>query len=715
MFRATSISIEWLNGMSIRTNIAPADLRSMSLIMPQPTMSDLFSSLLSSIPNALYVIDPYDSECAWPVIYCNTAACHMNARPATQLIGQPLNVLIPDAPALEYTLQSVERIRNEGCLRIEIPLQRGNGGLIWVEALFTLLPLNGQEYILRTDHDITERKQTEQVLLLNNERYRIVTEHATDVISLHDATGICYYCSPNLRTILGYEPDEFLGGMPFEFMHPEDRATALARGKIHDNGAITTTFRMQHRDGYYIWMETSVRAICDAATGAVNEVVAVTRDIDARKMYEAKIEQLAFYDPLTLLSNRRHFHEQVQRTLFLLEERQEPMALLYLDLDHFKKVNDTLGHDAGDELLTQVATRLNSQLESTDTLARLGGDEFAVLLPKKANLGAIAEIAQGIVDQIKLPFKVRNQTIHLGVSIGIACAPQDGLSFEDLLKHADIAMYRAKAEGDCYKFFDPSLSAYSREQLQLEDELRQAIVNNSLTLHFQPIFDLQAQRIVSAEALVRWRHPTRGLLMPGSFVPLAEESGLIRSLDRWVILAALRQLADWANQGLSVNISINLSARTVHDDDLAQYVRDCLQNTGAPPEQTVFEVTESVVMRDHKAAHQVLDKLKQLGTRIALDDFGSGHASMSYLKWLPVDIVKIDRSFVQGVGNDPRDEGVVRAIVALSQGLGISVVAEGVSDIAQMRWLRHIGCNLGQGFGLGRPMPPELLTLTTSP
>ncbi len=438
---------------------------------------------------------------------------------------------------------------------------------------------------------ITERQEVIANLQMNNARYRIVTEYATDVISLHDPSGVCYYCSPTLRTILGYEPIDLVGRLPFEFMHPDDHSTALARGKIHDNGAVTTTFRVRHRDGYYVWMETSIRAVCDPITGAIHEVIAVTRDIDARKMYEAKIEQLAFYDPLTLLGNRRHFHEQVQRTLCAFDQQNEQIALLYLDLDHFKKVNDTLGHDAGDELLMQVAARLHSQLSEHDTLARLGGDEFAILLRSQDIQVSVADIAQRIVNQIKLPFQVRNQTIHLGVSIGIARAPLDGQSFEDLLKHADIAMYRAKSEGDTFKFFDPSLSAYSHEQLQLEDELRRAIASNSLTLHYQPIFDLNAQSIISVEALVRWQHPTRGLLMPSEFVPIAEESGLIRSLDRWVVLAALRQLADWAAQGKRINVSINLSARTVYDDDLGQYVRDCLRASGAPASRVIFEVT----------------------------------------------------------------------------------------------------------------------------
>lgn len=551
------------------------------------------------------------------------------------------------------------------------------------------------------------RQQVLHRLQMNHARYRMVTEHATDIISLHDQQGVCQFCSPIVRAVLGYDPDELVGASPFDLIHPDDRHSALARGKVHDSGAITTAYRIRHKAGHYLWIETSARAVYDPQTGAIREIVAVTRDVDARKNYEAQIEQLAYYDSLTLLANRRRFHDQIRSAIHGIAHTGGQVALLYLDLDYFKKVNDTLGHDAGDELLVQVASRLKAQVRHGDTLARLGGDEFAILLDDLADDAPAAAIAQRIVNQIKQPFEVRGQTIHLGVSIGIACAPQDGQSFEDLLKHADIAMYRAKIDGDCYRFYDPTLSAFSRERLQLEDELRRAIARDELTLHYQPIFDLRTSRRVGAEALVRWKHPTRGLLMPGAFVPLAEECGLISQLDRWVLLAALRQLAGWAAAGLTVNISINLSARTLHDRDLVQYAGECLLETGAPPERAVLEVTESAVMHDRETASRALDELKRLGMRIALDDFGSGHAALAYLKWLPVDEIKIDRSFVQGIGHDPRDEGVVRAIVAMSEGLRVDVVAEGITEVAQQEWLQSIGCFLGQGYGLAYPAPPE--------
>ncbi|MCU0491755.1 MAG: EAL domain-containing protein [Chloroflexaceae bacterium] len=538
-------------------------------------------------------------------------------------------------------------------------------------------------------------------------RYRMLTTHATDIISLHDPDGTCHYCSPAVQAILGYGPGEVTGTIPIDIIHPDDLPAAMGRGKIHDSGAITTTFRMRHKLGHYIWIETSARAVCDPVSGAISEIVAVTRDIDERKAYEARIEQLAYFDPLTTLANRRRFNDSVQRALLDVGRQQVSLALLYLDLDRFKLVNDTLGHDAGDELLVMVANRLRSQLRSDDLLARLGGDEFAVLLPNLHETDEAARIAQRLIDQIRQPFSLRGHPIHLGVSVGIVCAPHNGTRFEDLLKFADIAMYQAKTEGDRFIFFDPSLSAYNQDQLQLEAELRHAINSDSLTLYYQPILDLRNGAIVSVEALVRWNHPTRGLLLPGEFVPLAEERGLIRALDRWVLRAALHQLATWHESGIHCYVSINLSARTLHDANITEYIRRCLEDIHAPPEHSLIEVTESAVMRDVEMAHQLLGQMRGMGMRVALDDFGSGHAALAYLKRLPVDVVKIDRSFVQGIEQDARDEGVVRAIVALSQSLGIEVVAEGVNTAAQHQWLLDAGCMFGQGFGLGRPMPPE--------
>jgi diguanylate cyclase (GGDEF)-like protein/PAS domain S-box-containing protein len=541
----------------------------------------------------------------------------------------------------------------------------------------------------------------------NNTRYQLLTNHATDVISVHDAQGVCQYCSPTVRAILGYQPEELIGRTPFDLIHPEDLGSALAKGKVHDSGAITTIYRLRHRDGHYIWAETSARVVSDPATGAMREVVVITRDVDARKRLDAQIERLAYFDPLTGLANRRRFHEQTQQALERAERTLGCTALLYLDLDGFKKVNDTLGHDAGDELLVQVAMRLRQQLRNHDTLARLGGDEFAVVLPSYGTEATITLIADKLVDQIREPFTIRGQSIHLDVSIGIACAPQDGRSVEDLLKHADIAMYRAKTEGDGFQFFDPALSSYSQERLQLEADLRHALAAHQLFVEYQPILDIQRNCLVSFEALVRWQHPLRGRLMPDQFVPLAEECGLIPALDRVVLIHTLHQVQAWLREGIDVSVAVNISALTLHDAGFPEFVRTCLHETGVGAQYLIVEMTESAAMRNIDRTCGVLREIRDAGVRVALDDFGSGQTALKHLKELPIDYVKIDRAFTEGIGSDSRDEGVVRAIVALSEGLGVPVVAEGISNVAQLLWLRQIGCTMAQGFAIGRPCAPN--------
>lgn len=540
-------------------------------------------------------------------------------------------------------------------------------------------------------------------------RYRVLTDHTADVISLHDAQGTFTYCSPAAYASFGYRPAELIGTHPDQLIHPDDLPDILIRGKVHDTGAITTVYRIKHKDGYDLWVESSARAVCDPQTGAIREIVAVTRDIDARKSYEAKIEQLAYYDPLTGLANRRYLYDRMHRTLNGAGRPGTATALLYLDLDRFKNVNDTLGHDAGDELLVQVTGRLREQLVAGATLARLGGDEFAVLLPDLEDHAPAVDLARRIVEQIRMPFTIRSHNIHLGVSIGIALARQNNQRPEDLLKHADIAMYQAKIEGDSYRFYEPSLNPHLQQRLRIEEDLRGAISADALVLHYQPIFDLERGEIYAVESLVRWRQPDGSLLFPEAFVPLAEETSLIHLMDRWIIRRALRQLREWDEQGWAGQISINISARTLHDGMIVDYFRACLHDEGVPAGRLIIEVTESAVMRDLTKVQEVLQQLRKLGVRVALDDFGRGYAALYYLKQLPIDILKIDRSFTQGIGHDHRDEGILRAIITIGEAVGCAVVAEGVRHTEQIAWLREAGCAYGQGFGLSRPLPAEQL------
>jgi diguanylate cyclase (GGDEF)-like protein len=433
-------------------------------------------------------------------------------------------------------------------------------------------------------------------------------------------------------------------------------------------------------------------------------ICSFARDISERKAYQEQIERLAFTDPLTGLANRRRLYEMGNAALGA--GAPGSVALLYLDLDRFKAFNDTLGHDAGDYLLTQVTQRLQQGLSQTGLLSRIGGDEFAVLLTH-TDTDTVTALAYTLLELLRQPFELEGHRVHLSGSIGIAFGPLAGQPFSTLLTRADIAMYRAKRTSSGVQIYDPLTNELSSEQVQFEAEFRQAIANNELTLYYQPIFDLRTRRLFAVEALVRWPHPTRGLLMPGAFLPLAEEAGLLSVLDDWVLRAALAQVREWEAAGRPRSITVNLSAPTVQQAALVEQVAELLEEAGVPATRLAVEITEHTALRDLSLTYQVLSGLQALGVWIALDDFGTGYASLTHLRELPVNMLKIERAFASGIGKNSKDEAVLRAVLALGEGLELVVVAEGVEDEVQLAWLRDVGYRHIQGYLLGRPVPPE--------
>jgi diguanylate cyclase (GGDEF)-like protein/PAS domain S-box-containing protein len=627
--------------------------------------------------------------------------------------GEPIRVSAGTAPDEAQRILALRGARS--CL--VIPLLRGESLVgcfgveavradrSWAETDLLILTMVG-DVIVRV---LSNQRRAAQ-LHASEERYRRLAEHATDVIASVDRRGICRYCSPATRALLGYEPSELVGRQVWDLIDADDQQLLWLqfRRLLRFAEPATVAFRIRHAQGHSLWFETSLQPIVDPANGRVREVICVSRDISTRQAYQMQIERLAFFDSLTGLANRRRLQISADQALAEAAQTGGALGLLYLDLDRFKYVNDTLGHDAGDELLVQVAARLRANTRADDTVARLGGDEFMVLLPGR-NREQAAQVAQRILEQIERPFSLRGRVIHLGVSIGIAGYPEDGATVDDLMRYADIAMYRAKDDGNTYALYDVSLSAYAQTRMQIESELRQAIGADELLLHYQPILDLATDTVVGVEALIRWQHPQRGLLAPDAFVPIAEEIGLIRVIDRWVLRAGMQQLATWHAAGRMLHLTMNISVLSLHDRDLISYVASCLTETGAPAESITIEVTESASMRDPEMTARLLAQLKELGMRLALDDFGSGHASLNYLKRLPIDEVKIDRSFVEGLGHDARDEGVVEAILALGRALGLVVVAEGVTAEVQRAWLKAAGCHMAQGYGIGYPVAHEAM------
>jgi diguanylate cyclase (GGDEF)-like protein len=431
--------------------------------------------------------------------------------------------------------------------------------------------------------------------------------------------------------------------------------------------------------------------------------IATYEDITERRQTEAKIAYLAHYDPLTGLLNRVLFRERLEHSLAVLVRSDQPLAVLCLDLDSFKEVNDTLGHPAGDTLLKEVSQRLRLCVGSDGEVARLSGDEFAILYPSMGDVERVRILAQQLISEVAKPVEIDGQNLVVGLSIGVSLSPLDAIDADDLLKKADIALYRTKsAGGRDVRFFEQNMQAQLEARRAIQAELRGAIERRELELYYQPIFSLSDRSIVGFEALLRWHHPERGMVSPVDFIPVAEETGLIIEIGDWVIQQACADAARWPS---SVRVAVNLSVLQFEKTNLLQVVRDALRSSGLPARRLELEITESVLLKEDEATIQTLHQLKALGLRIALDDFGTGYASLSYLRSFPFDQIKIDRSFVQDLGVRADGASIVNAVAELAQKLGMETTAEGVETSEQLRLLQEAGCTQAQGFNFGRPSP----------
>lgn len=459
---------------------------------------------------------------------------------------------------------------------------------------------------------------------------------------------------------------------------------------------------------------------CRIVTIDQSETLCLVRDITERKDAERRIMQLAYFDSLTGLPNRQSFQERLKQEIERAKHNQSKLAVLFLDLDGFKSINDALGHNAGDLILQWTADRLkdstrfsdfvsrNSADDSGIELSRLGGDEFTAIIPNLARIEDAWLLAQRIHATMRRPFHLDTRDVVLTTSIGIALYPDDGENSEDLLKHADTAMYHAKNEGrDNCQFYSASLTQQAEKRLNLENDLRNALLNQEFHILYQPQFDIASERIRSVEALVRWEHPQQGLISPLDFIPVAEETGLIIPLGEWVLRTACTEAIQWLQAGLTLQVAVNLSPVQFNDPDLVRTVFDILEQTGFPPDQLVLEITESALMDHTDNTIATLNKLREHNIQIALDDFGIGYSSMNYLKRLPINNIKVDQSFVHGLLDDKDSLAIVRAIISLSKNLGFNLTAEGVETLEQAQALKYFGCEALQGYYFGKPVRME--------
>lgn len=561
--------------------------------------------------------------------------------------------------------------------------------------------------------EIDERKRVEDELERSLSLLEATLEATADGILVLDCEGRIVSCNQRFldmwRVPQGLvetgQGERLFGHLARQLTDPEGFLRGV-RGPCQGESAESHDI-LECRDGRIFERYSMLRKIAGRNAGRVWSF----RDITARRQAESHLRFAVNYDRLTGLPNRSQFYQQLNAAVARALRHNGRLAVLFIDLDRFKNINDTLGHDLGDDLLKEVAARLRALVRGSDGVARLGGDEFVVLLESLEHAEDAALVAQKILAALAQPFNLGGRELSLSASIGVSAFPDDGLDSSSLLKNADIALYRAKAQGkNIFQLYSAQMNSHTVERLSLETDLRRALDRQELALHYQPKIELRSGRVLGVEALVRWQHPERGLISPATFIPLAEETGLIGPISEWVLARACAQCRAWLDQGLPpLRMAVNLSAVQLARGDLLRQVAEALEQSGLDPGALELEITESTVMENAARAREVLHQLKARGIGLAIDDFGTGYSSLGYLKRLPIDSVKIDRSFVSGLPADADDAAITQAVIAMAHSLGLRVVAEGVETEAQLAFLRHQGCDEAQGYLLGHPLPAEAL------
>jgi diguanylate cyclase (GGDEF)-like protein/PAS domain S-box-containing protein len=576
--------------------------------------------------------------------------------------------------------------------------------------------------VIAAGQDVTERKETER-LLRTADRHRTLVEQLPLVSYVeHLDEESATYISPQIAELVGYTAEEWVADSSFfaSVLHPEDRDRVLAGfTEMHESGAsFECEYRLVARDGRVVWIHDAAVVVADEhgrplyAQGYMIDISERKRNEEALRSSQQrlqqqmeKVEYQALHDDLTGLPNRTLFQDRAEQAVLRVRRDRSGFAVMLIDLDRFKEVNDTLGHHSGDLLLREVAERLGGALRSGDTVARLGGDEFGVIAAGVSDSTAARAVADKLQDALARPIVVGGLAIEVEASVGIAIFPEHGEDVATLIRHADVSMYVSK-DSHIPVVYAAAHDRHSLAHLTLVGELRRALDGNELVVHYQPQADTATGEVHKVEALVRWQHPRHGLLGPDRFIPLAEQTGLIRSLTRYVLDAALAQCSAWQREGRQLAVAVNITARELIDLRFPDEVTELLAKWRVEPARLELEITETTIMTDPPRARSILARLRELGVRIAIDDFGSGHSSLGYLKRLPIDILKIDKSFIQRMSQDVGDAAIVRSAIDVGHSLGLQVVAEGVESEAMKRQLQELGCDAYQGYYLGRPQPP---------
>jgi diguanylate cyclase (GGDEF)-like protein/PAS domain S-box-containing protein len=652
----------------------------------------------------------------------NSAVEHGLGFTEAELLGTSIDDVLPSTdvqylaehlPVLPWPVQSIlmETIRMHGHYTGEHRLLGKNADsrqAIYCLKSSVLYSEQGKlEGAVITALNITDLKNREMQLRLSG----TVFDNCSEAIFITDPQGIIQEVNDAFCEITGYERAEVLG-----------KSTRLLKSNMHDRAFYDRMWQALLNSGFWrgeVWdrrkngelcpMLTSINAVNDER-GRLMHYVAVCTDISQQKQTERQLQQLAYYDVLTQLPNRALFKDRLEHEILVAQRNKNRLAVFFLDLDHFKIVNDTLGHWVGDHLLRIVANRIQNCLRKSDTVSRLGGDEFTIILPDLNGISDATELAQQLIDEIQRPIEITEHVIYVGTSIGIAVFPEDGNDFHTLIKHADIAMYASKAKGrGQFQYFETGMNEAAHQRLLLENALRLAIEQEEFQLYYQPKVAGSMSRIVGAEALIRWRRPGFGMIPPDRFIPITEETGLIIPIGAWILKTACLQANTWRGRLSGFRIAINLSPRQLLDDDFIAVLDRVLAETGTNPEWIELEVTESLIMHDINKASERLVQIRNRGIRIAMDDFGTGYSSLSYLQKLPIQVLKIDRSFVQSYTGEPASSEAtfLKTIVALGHSLNMTVVAEGIENESQLALLQEFGCDEFQGYYLSPPLPAD--------
>lgn len=608
-----------------------------------------------------------------------------------------------------------DAIERHGRWTGERTLRRKDGTEVICEAVRVPLRDRDGQVIGRVaiNRDITERKRAERALRENQadlERAQAVA-HIGSWVSAVGESGPLIWSRETCR-IFGVPEDAFDGRVEtfFRYVHPDDLEIVRDAGRaaIAGEKLYSVDHRIIRPDGSVRWVHEQADVVRDAQ-GRATSIVGVVQDITERKTSEERIQYLAYYDALTGLPNRALFMDRLQHAVIDADRRERLVGVMFLDVDRFKDVNDSLGHETGDQLLKAVAERLTAVVRRGDTVARLGGDEFTIILAGMAHVDDAAYVAQKILEIFEQPFHIAQREFHMTASVGVTLYPFDDSNFSNLLRNADIAMYRAKEAGrNTYQFYTAEMTAKASERLALKNDLQRALKQHEFSLVYQPIVGLRDNRVIGVEALLRWRHPERGLIAPDQFIGLTEETGLIVALGEWVLRTACQQCVVWHRRGfLDLQMAVNLSARQFRHTHLAGAVQSILEQTGLEARYLELELTESVLLEHDETTADSLRTLSRSGISLVIDDFGTGYSSLSYLRRFPLRVLKIDRSFIHGIPTDPDSTAIAVSIVTLAHSLGMKVVAEGVETAGQLEFLRHQGCDTYQGFYFSKPLPPE--------